>query len=630
VPGATNNFQLSADGESVYLFSGDAQTNLTGYSHGFSFGAAADDVSFGRYVISTGEEQFPAQLSRTFDGPNSGTRVGPVVITEIMFHPPPGGDEFVELKNISGAAVELFDPGHPTNTWQFGGLNYAFAPGLTLETNAFLLIVPVDPATFRAKYGVPSGLQIVGPYSGQLQNSGERLELKRPGRPTTNGVPYITVDEVRYNDKAPWPALADGFGPSLQRINSAVYGNDPANWLAAAPSLGADFAGGVAPKITVQPSSQSVVRYQNALLSVGASGSAPLHYQWQFEGANLSNATTATLTITNLQLTQAGGYHVTVFNSAGVATSAVAVLTVLTPPTITAQPQSKVVAVGSNVTFNVTANGNGSLMFQWRFNTTNIPGATASSLMLANLQEEQSGEYSVMVTDSVGFIISQPATLLVAVKPAVTAQPQGVIAVTGDTVTFRVSASGSLPLGYRWRRNGATLTNFVLYSHTSTFTLTNVQLSNAANYAVVITNVIPPGVATSNATLVVLADSDGDHVPDIWETQFGFNPNDPSDALADSDHDGMSNLAEYIAGTDPTDPKSYLKVDSIAVSNTVSISFLAISNKTYTVEYRDNVTAGPWSRLADVASRTTNHVETIVGPRSGTNSYYRLVTPMQP
>src|SRR5207248_1404347 len=156
---------------------------------------------------------------------------------EIMYHPPPGGDEFLELKNISNAPVPLFDPAYPTNTWKLSGLSYTFPTNLTLPSNSFLLVVPTEPAAFRAKYGVPPGVLIVGPYPGQMQDSGERLELKRPDKPDTNGVPYITIDEVRYNDKAPWPLLADGFGPSLQRINSAAYGNDPANWLAAAPGL---------------------------------------------------------------------------------------------------------------------------------------------------------------------------------------------------------------------------------------------------------------------------------------------------------------------------------------------------------------------------------------------------------
>src|SRR6185295_1031012 len=97
-----------------------------------------------------------------------------------------------------------------------------------------------------------------GPWAGELQNSGERLELQRPLPPSANGVLYETVDAVRYNDRAPWPPLADGFGPSLQRLDPGAYGNDPAHWRAAAPSVGTDFAGGVAPSITMNPGNRAV------------------------------------------------------------------------------------------------------------------------------------------------------------------------------------------------------------------------------------------------------------------------------------------------------------------------------------------------------------------------------------
>src|SRR6185503_19316077 len=104
--GATNSFSLSSGGDEVYLLSANA-TNLTGYSHGFSFGAAAQGVSFGRYFNSVGEELFPAQASNTLGGTNAGPRVGPVVINEIQYHPEIGLEEFLELYNITGAVVPL-------------------------------------------------------------------------------------------------------------------------------------------------------------------------------------------------------------------------------------------------------------------------------------------------------------------------------------------------------------------------------------------------------------------------------------------------------------------------------------------------------------------------------------------
>jgi len=260
-PGQGSSFTLSSHGEEVYLFSGDSAGNLTGYSHGFSFGAAANGVSFGRYVTSSGEADFPASANNTLEGANGGPRIGPVVINEIHYHPAPGGDEFVELKNVTTAAVKLYDPLHPTNTWRLEGADFRFPVNSELPPTALALVVNTNPVAFRAKYGVPPSVAIYGPYAGNLQGSGERLALQRSDPPdidTNTGaifIPYIDIDVVRYNDKPPWPTNADGFGASLERVNSAAYGNDPANWRNSAgpPSPGVINTGNRAPVIDAGP-----------------------------------------------------------------------------------------------------------------------------------------------------------------------------------------------------------------------------------------------------------------------------------------------------------------------------------------------------------------------------------------
>jgi len=255
-PGVPPSFALAARGESLYLFSGDAAANLTGYSYGFDYGAAARGISFGRFVISTGEEQWPAMAALTLGLSNSGPRVGPLVISEILYHPAPGFDEFVEIYNAGSTPVPLYDPVNPTNGWKFSGLAYSFSNNISLAPGGYLLLVPIEPAQFRAKYGVPAEALIVGPYSGLLQDSGERLRLERPDDPVvgTNGVrtvPYLVVDEVRYNDKPPWPAGADGDGPSLQRRSPSAYGNEPTNWFASGISPGAANVFNQAPIVTL-------------------------------------------------------------------------------------------------------------------------------------------------------------------------------------------------------------------------------------------------------------------------------------------------------------------------------------------------------------------------------------------
>ncbi len=223
-PGTNTSFNLGSQVEEVYLFSGDVATNLTGYSHGFNFGAVENGVSFGRHVISTGDERFVAQVSRTLEATNAGPRVGPIVIRQIMYHPPDldgGADnteaEYIELRNITGAAVQLFDPAASTNTWRVrGGVDFNFPQNVSLGADQSLILVNFNPANpaalaaFRSKYSLFTSFPVFGPYSGKLDNSSDTVTLQRPDSPNTNSVPYVVVDEVDYKDVAPWPVSPDG------------------------------------------------------------------------------------------------------------------------------------------------------------------------------------------------------------------------------------------------------------------------------------------------------------------------------------------------------------------------------------------------------------------------------------
>ena len=222
--GGPNSFALSSLGEEVYLFSGDG-TNLTGYRHGFEFGAQTNGVTFGRHVSSDGREHLVAQKRKTLGGVNSGPKVGPVVINEIMYEPPPFGlnanylEEFVELRNIGNTAVPLYDPLHPTNTWRLGGgMAYTFPQQTSLAAGSCALVVSFDPAVdpvavgwFRSRYGLDASVPLFGPFSGRLANEGDTVALYCPDNPQSpessapGFVPQILVERVRYSSQAPWP-----------------------------------------------------------------------------------------------------------------------------------------------------------------------------------------------------------------------------------------------------------------------------------------------------------------------------------------------------------------------------------------------------------------------------------------
>ncbi len=231
-------FALSSNGDDVFLFSADSNGQLTGYSHGVVFGASFNGVSFGRYVNSAGEEFLPQQLTVSLGGLNPGPRIGPIVINEIHYHPAAGDVEFVELLNQSDSPVALFHLTFPTNTWRLGGLGFTFPMNVRLSEGELLLLVATNPAAFLAQHDVPANVQVFGPFAGALQDGGERLAVEAPDNPNTNDVPYVAVEEVRYNDRAPWPAGADGSGFSLQRRSAFAYGNEPTNWVAAVPTPG--------------------------------------------------------------------------------------------------------------------------------------------------------------------------------------------------------------------------------------------------------------------------------------------------------------------------------------------------------------------------------------------------------
>ncbi len=250
-----NAFRLSEHGEQAYLFSADAGGTLSGYSHGLDFKAAPNGITTGRHVDSRGKTHIVLQASNTLGAANSAPLVGPVVISEIHYRPTDlsGGidnsaDEFIELSNTSSLAVPLYDtdtsaPGNSNATWQLrNAVDYDFPSNVVLNPGERILVVGFDPATdtaqtasLRSKFEIPEGVEIYGPWSGKLGNSGEEIELKFPGSADPEAafiVPYYTVEEIDYRDSNPWPDEANGNGSSLQRINFYEFGNDPENWRA--------------------------------------------------------------------------------------------------------------------------------------------------------------------------------------------------------------------------------------------------------------------------------------------------------------------------------------------------------------------------------------------------------------
>jgi len=257
-----------------------------------------------------------------------------------------------------------------------------------------------------------------------------------------------------------------------------------------------------APAITTQPASQTIAPGSTLLVSVTATGTAPLAYQWMLNTTPISGATTNPFTIYNAQFTDSGTYSVLVTNSLGSVLSSNALISVTNiAPNITSQPANLSIATSSNATFTVTATGTAPLTYQWMLNGNNISGATTNPFVIVNAQTTNSGTYSVVVTNGGGSILSSNAVLTVTNIPlTITSQPQGATVGVGAGVTFSVGAAGTGPLSYQWLVNSTNIPG----ATASSFSLGSVQTYDAGDYFVIITNVTG-SVTSSPATLSVNA-----------------------------------------------------------------------------------------------------------------------------
>jgi hypothetical protein len=231
-------FAFSELGDEAVL---TAPLGLQGENYGDyrEFGATDNGISLGRYVTSTGVADFARTFVPTRNAANTAVSVGPVVISEIMYHPE-SGQEFIELRNPTPQSARLFDPARPANTWRITqGIDYEFPQDITIPASGFLLLVSGDAAEFRTDHNVPASVPIysyAGSSDDSLSNAGEAIELSRPGVPEPpeseqpGFVPHYTVDLVAYDDVAPWSTSPDGGGPSLIRKTPLAYGNDVVNW----------------------------------------------------------------------------------------------------------------------------------------------------------------------------------------------------------------------------------------------------------------------------------------------------------------------------------------------------------------------------------------------------------------
>ncbi|NLF39674.1 hypothetical protein GX586_09530 [bacterium] len=256
-PGTPSCFALNERGGEVHLTSPEEPP----FHHtSVSFGGSEDGVSFGPHVTSDGMGQFTAMRETSFgtdvrpgDPPsrsnefrsgagaaNPGPLIGPVIISEIMYHPAAGGDEFIELYNSAPSNIVLCHAAQPALPWSIeddGGAAFALPWACAIASQSYVVIVGegIDPDAFRTKHAVPEEVPVLGPCLRSFGNGGDCVKLFKPDSTLPAGYAPVLVEEVPYRDGSPWPREADGDGPSLQRISPESFSADPSSWQAGVP-----------------------------------------------------------------------------------------------------------------------------------------------------------------------------------------------------------------------------------------------------------------------------------------------------------------------------------------------------------------------------------------------------------
>jgi pectate lyase len=339
----------------------------------------------------------------------------------------------------------------------------------------------------------------------------------------TNNVPYVLQLSVQRTDvnvmqiSATWLNSASGVTLSTTTMDMDAT-NFNFDGIGLRPLTGASTAteiifnqvqinydpAATAPAVTTNPQDQSIFTGQSATFAVVVDGTPPFTYQWLYNNNTmLTDQTNATLTISDAQLSDTGGYSVIVSNAYGSATSDNAELTVSIPtvPVIVTQPQSQTVIPGQSCEFTVVTGGSTPLSYQWYYNTnTAIADATGDALTLTNIQVAGQGTYSVVISNFVGVTNSSYAVLFVntnPVAPSFASAPASQIVLQGDNASFVATVIGTAPITYQWSYNNAPIPG----ATSLTLVLTNVQTANSGSYTLTASN--SAGMAAGTAILTV-------------------------------------------------------------------------------------------------------------------------------
>jgi hypothetical protein len=253
------------------------------------------------------------------------------------------------------------------------------------------------------------------------------------------------------------------------------------------------------PSIGTNPSNLIKCDGQSAQFTIQASGTSPISYQWyKSPGTTISGATGNSLLISPVTSSNAGSYYCVATNTCGNDQSNSASLTVNTAAEITTQSSSSTVCENTSHTMSVTANGSGTLSYQWYNSSGAINGATNNTYSLGSVSTAHADDYYCIVSNSCGSDQSNTITLSVQTAPSITNQPSSTAVCENQSALFNISGSGTSPLSYQWYDGNGLISS----ASNSTYLISSASSSDAGTYYCKISNAC--GNVTSNtANLVV-------------------------------------------------------------------------------------------------------------------------------
>ncbi|MDP7293493.1 MAG: immunoglobulin domain-containing protein, partial [Verrucomicrobiota bacterium] len=287
--------------------------------------------------------------------------------------------------------------------------------------------------------------------------------------------------------------------PEVQMADAGEYhvvvSNEGYPWGATETSDTATLTIESPPVITQLTESMIVLRGDTIELSVTATGSEPLAYQWSKGGAEIEGATGSKLVLADASESDAGDYTVTVSNAVGQAVSDVVAVSMPKPVRIVTQPEDVRAVVGESAKVTVVVEGSEPIEYFWMHDGKWVEGGRESTLYLTNLQVRDFGAYNVLVRNATGIEISKPAMLTVMSPPEITQLTESLTLIHGESVELTVTADGHEPFVYQWSRGGEAIEG----ATGPRLSLAEVTVSAAGDYTVAVSNAAgeaEPGVVT--------------------------------------------------------------------------------------------------------------------------------------